>query len=107
MLVITDYNNTSNCMSEGDYRNNTDDREVLLWVYYKFNGNTNHLHYPDSDDVFNSTEYVKVTNCGNNKISGEFSGTYIEYNSIDGLETPDTLVLTEGVFENIEFNVVN
>ena len=109
-FAIAEHDNDSNCMGEGDYRNSdTSNREVIIWISYKFNGNTYQVHFPDDDSPFDTTEFAKVTNCNNNKISGEFSGTYTKDSDFEGVteSTPQTISLTEGVFENIEFNVVN
>jgi len=63
------------------------------------------VHTPDNIASF-STEYIKVTSCGGNKISGELHGSYTKQSEIEGLETPDTIELG-GTFENIPFTVLN
>ena len=105
-VTLADYNNTTNCLSTGDYKNDIEGKEVILWISYKNNGNTYMIHLPtESDGV--TAEYIEITNCSNNKISGNFSSSYEKMGEIDGLTTPDNISITEGRFENIVFNVVN
>ena len=103
-------NQESDCMPTGVYANKNG-REMLLFTYFSVAINNNNflsVHFPVEDASGNTDEVATVTSCNGTKITGIFSGTYdFEKDPSSILDIPEDLVITEGVFQNIEFKVLN
>jgi len=96
----------ADCITEKDYTATGDNLdEVLMFFYFKINGNYVSVHN-DKKDVFNDEEesdvIVTITSCSGDTISGTFSGTfYTEFDIPDDI-VPQEVVIS-GEFKNLPF----
>ncbi|MEZ4874636.1 MAG: hypothetical protein R2793_04125 [Flavobacteriaceae bacterium] len=98
LRVAISQNSISECINTGNYAfpNRVD-------IYYQI-GEDSYLsgHMYDEDANGNEIMTLTVTSCSNNRISGTFSGSY---SGDSGPDSPANVVITDGVFENIEFEI--
>ncbi len=80
------------CIPEKEYT----EYDVLLMITYIEGGRSDIYHFPDYD-----TFSIDITSCKDQVISGTFSGVLIKQG--DPASIPDTLKLTNGVFENVKY----
>ena len=96
----------SQCMSNGDYVNDNSGREVLIFIYYKINGNNYLEHFPVEENNIQVSK-ATVNSCSNGSISGTFSVSLEKVGVLQNvIVTPDELELTEGEFNNIDFTIL-
>ena len=88
----------SDCMAVGSYEfpNRVD------ISYATASGGWYGGHFYDIDDQGNRVMTLTVTSCSNNTISGTFSGSYT---GDSGPDSPTNIEITNGVFQNIEFDI--
>ncbi len=89
----------SNCMAVGSY----DFPNRIDISYQNEYGGWIGGHLYDIDNDGNPVMTLNVTSCNNNVISGTFTGSYT---GNSGPGTPTNVIITDGVFENIEFDII-
>lgn len=106
-IAVAEYAEPANCMSTGVYLNDEEDRECIVWLAYKMNGNTYQLHLPteEEDNDYISSERVNITECANGKVSGTFSVTLEKIGNVTGIDAPDIIEITDGEFNDLEFDI--
>lgn len=96
-IVLTTFG-ISDCMPSGNY-----DFPNRIDISYGYPGDAwVGGHFYDEDMNGNKIMTLNVTSCSENKISGTFSGSYT---GDSGPDSPTNIVITDGVFENIEFPI--
>jgi len=98
LRVVLTTDGISDCMPVRDY--DFPDRVGINYDNGEGTGNFIGGHFYDVDDEGSFIMTLRVTSCSNNKISGEFSGSYT---GDSGPNSPTNIEITNGLFENIEF----
>ena len=93
---------TDNAMPIGDYIYSSSTVEGYAYVSYKRNGNTYGMHFPD-----NGTLSISSISGSNKKVSGTFTQTLSGGGDLFGETLPPTLTITNGVFNNVSYIIVN
>ncbi len=89
-----------NCMPAIEYVGDS----VLIYFSYKRAGGGTVQEHTHTDDAGLSTLKATITSCSGSKMSGTFSGTFSKIGSLqDEFVTPETVVITEGRFENVVY----
>ena len=88
----------SSCMSVGSYE--FPNRVDIL--YKQASGGYFGGHTIDTDMTGQRVMTLNVTSCSNNVISGNFTASY---SGNSGPNTPENIVITNGLFSNIEFDI--
>lgn len=91
---------SNNTLPTGDYVYTDILPEGYFYVSYKLNGNTYGMHSPDS-----GTLNISSMNGSTNTVSGTFNQILTGGGELNGQTLPTTLNITNGVFNNIEFDV--
>ncbi|MDY8138488.1 hypothetical protein [Aquimarina sp. 2201CG5-10] len=96
----------TDCMTSKTY-DDFPNKIVMLFYYGVGNDNfvSEHSNTVITDPSIESDIRVTVTSCSDGMISGTFSGTYYKVGDLSGLDTPEIVTITNGVFNNIPFTV--
>lgn len=92
------------CMPVGDYPI----EDILITLSYVTNNGGSVIEHTHLDVDLNSTLSASIISCSDEKISGKFSGTFRKIDILqDEFETPETVEITNGEFNNIPFQIIN
>lgn len=96
-----------NGMALGNYLTTDTSDDGYVYVSYKINGNTYGVHSPDA-----GTLTINACNSSSKKFSGTFNETLHAIGETDdfefqGVQIPYEINITNGVFTNINYEVVN
>lgn len=98
LRVVLTATEISDCMATGSY----DFPNRVDISYATSGGGWLGGHFYDTDGQGAYVMTLNVTSCSNNTISGTFTGSYT---GDSGPDSPTSIVITNGVFQNIEFDI--
>ena len=85
-----------------DENANLDDNQGNFYTSYKVGGNTYGEHFPSDVSIYKTQQ-----NVSNNVISGTFTSVLDKVRVLqDQVMTPEQIVITEGKFNNIKYDVI-
>lgn len=93
---------SDNAMPIGDYIYSSSTVEGFVYISYKRDGNTYGMHFPD-----NGVLSISSISGSNKKVSGTFTQTLSGGGDLFGETLPSTLTITNGVFNNVSFEIIN
>ncbi|MFT5891493.1 MAG: hypothetical protein ACI9Y7_001597 [Dokdonia sp.] len=105
-ISIFDTTGVNPCMPLREYNRAED--EALVSFFYGLGNDifvSEHSSTVISDDSIISDVTVNITSCEGAMISGTFSGTFYKNGNLSGLNTPEIVEITDGVFQNIPYTI--
>lgn len=101
-IASTSMNEEFNTNEYTDENANLDDNQGLFYTSYKVGGNTYGEHMPSDVSIYKTQQDIN-----NNVISGTFTSVLEKVGELQNqVNTPDEIVITEGKFNNIKYDVI-
>lgn len=102
-LGVSEFGPDDGTLTEKTY---TDPNNTGLAFYYGMGNNTYILEHHSTPD-FDSEPDIKIhiTSSSSEAVSGTFTGTFYKVGDLTGMNTPEIVVITDGIFRNVPFEV--
>ncbi len=102
-LAVYELDSVDGTLTEQTY---SDDINTALLFYYGM-GNDSFVseHQPNQDFGLENNIVIDITSSTPEMISGTFSGTFYKKGDLTGMDTPEIVEITNGIFRNVPFEL--
>lgn len=100
-LAVSEFGPDDGTLTEETY---TDPNNTFLIFYYGMGNNSYFLEHhstPDFDSEPNIE--INITSSTLESVSGTFSGTFYKVGDLTGMDNPEIVEITDGIFRNVPF----